>query len=601
MPVKRNTSLAIRFIPGIAFVLAVIAFCHNLQAFFPNSHQRVGDDYGAYIPWMVSAQFWQRTNGFFSIPEFVPSFCAGVPLAFNPQSVFFSVPQLLLRVFRPVDDLFVSGVAFGLAGSAGTYFLLLRAFRLSHPACVVGATLFLLNGFYGARMMAGHLTFHGFALVPAIALCLIPTPLAQVGWRQLAERSVTAGLLMAYIFYSGGVYVLITVPLMLILLVLLHASIWGWHRAEVPVALLAVMITAGISAYRLLPAMFYLAHVPREGALIMVMSLSHVAAALFAGMFVPDLFRIVKLWDVNVGLHELDYSVGVAPLLLLGAGMVAAVRRRSLGHSFAATRTRLIGFALLVLLLPVPALICFDGFGMRWLLTQLPVIRSTSITMRFFSVYIPFVCVVSAILVDFVARSPQGRAFCCAGAVAITLGQFLITDRSYYDRQTYDPAPMEAALHRVRVTGSVPTIDRITAPAAGEKNFNWNEDFLSGGSELPCYEPMFGYYGEHFPRGHVHLGPALAQSSGLLNLKNPVCYVFSEANGCSPGDEFTVAQRRAAEEFASYRTFPYRWPIWEYLAAWVSVGTMIVCCGVIAQAVFGPVVRRLRRPGAHQV
>ncbi len=116
--------------------------------------------------WAISGR---QTNGWLIRPDFTPAFCGGVPFLANPQSVFFSVPQLLLLVFEPATAMFVTLVLFASLGAGGCYVLLRRHFGASPPAATLGAILFLLNGFMFYRMVIGHLTYHAFGVVPLLA------------------------------------------------------------------------------------------------------------------------------------------------------------------------------------------------------------------------------------------------------------------------------------------------------------------------------------------------------------------------------------------------------------------------------------------------
>jgi hypothetical protein len=67
-------------------------------------------------------------------------------------------------------------------------------------------------------------------------------------------------------------------------------------------------------------------------------------------------------------------------------------------------------------------------------------------------------------------------------------------------------------------------------------------------------------------------------NKGRFNLKNPACYVYPAANGCAPGDHFTVQQRPAAEAFITYQPFPFRLPVWQYAA---NLLNLIAVAGVL--------------------
>ncbi len=69
----------------------------------------------------------------------------------------------------------------------------------------------------------------------------------------------------------------------------------------------------------------------------------------------------------------------------------------------------------------------------------------------------------------------------------------------------------------------------------------------------------------------------LAEHEGKLNLKNPACYVFPEANGCRPGDVFRADQLEQATAFAAYRPFDFVQPAGQQRAGWASLLTALGC------------------------
>jgi hypothetical protein len=73
----------------------------------------------------------------------------------------------------------------------------------------------------------------------------------------------------------------------------------------------------------------------------------------------------------------------------------------------------------------------------------------------------------------------------------------------------------------------------------------------------------------------LHPGPALEEKNGILNIKNPACYVWPQANNCEPGDHFTKEQKEAAAAFANYRPFPFLIPTAQKVANWFNVLSLI--------------------------
>jgi hypothetical protein len=104
---------------------------------------------------------------------------------------------------------------------------------------------------------------------------------------------------------------------------------------------------------------------------------------------------------------------------------------------------------------------------------------------------------------------------------------------------------------------------------------NRNDSMIDGASQLSCYQPMFGYRLERMPVGVLRPGPALAEAAdGVLNVKNPACYVFPLENRCVPGDHFATAQRAEAERFLQYEPFEFVSGALQSVADAVTLGTL---------------------------
>jgi hypothetical protein len=120
-----------------------------------------------------------------------------------------------------------------------------------------------------------------------------------------------------------------------------------------------------------------------------------------------------------------------------------------------------------------------------------------------------------------------------------------------------------------------------------------------GASPLECYEALFGYRLEHFPKGALTSGSALARVGDRLNIKDPACYVFPTANHCRPGDHFTAERREQAAAFLHYRPYPFRQPLAQRITDTVNLFAVFGLAGFFVAYLV--VVARLRRaPGSRQ-
>ena len=133
---------------GLSGVI-LVGFYHLIFApFYPNLQGKLGHDYALFLPKLLDGYFWYRANGLFAVPWFTPAFCGGIPLFPDPQSVYYSLPQWLSFVTDPLTSVYLTLLLFAALGFVGFYFLLRWVFRTTPWTALLGAGLFLFNGFY---------------------------------------------------------------------------------------------------------------------------------------------------------------------------------------------------------------------------------------------------------------------------------------------------------------------------------------------------------------------------------------------------------------------------------------------------------------------
>ena len=99
----QNKMTTINFFENKKFAFALSIFViliHQLifQKIIPNAQGFLGHDYDYVIPYFIFGKFWY-INNYFSIPWFTPSFCCGLPFYSDPQSMFYSLPQIIFLIF----------------------------------------------------------------------------------------------------------------------------------------------------------------------------------------------------------------------------------------------------------------------------------------------------------------------------------------------------------------------------------------------------------------------------------------------------------------------------------------------------------------------
>lgn len=569
--------------------------------FLPNKQGLLGIDYGYKLPLLLDGYYWILQNGIFSLPCFTPSFCGGIPRMANPQSVYVSTLQLFTFFTDPLRSVQLTFLLFAALGFWGCYLLLRRRFATGVWTAILGATLFLFNGFYTYRFIIGHAEFHPFMLLPLLAFFLLAAKTGpdRLGRWQEAGGIVASALLISYMLWAGMLQLLLPSLLAVLAVGLVHNLPGQWGGSP-QVGLfrfcrrlaLAVSLGLCLSAAKLAATFTFLHYFPRE-----IYPLPGVAgfAKLF-GLLGEVLFwggsRVVSAailtnfqWDLER--HEFEYGLSLVPLLIMGGHFLVSLVQSVASAKKACPRTRptareasVIG--LLLCLLALPVLLNYYSPAWNHFLKSLPIIRKLSNILRWFTIYIPFLVVVTALIVKRLEGARTLYPVLVTGSLALIIGQNLFIEKDFYQAQPYDPSAIVEAYAAAKGAGVPPVIAEMVATqdAQGEAimAMNGNDALVAGGSQLMCYEPMFGYNLEAMPFKTIHPGPALADDGSTFNIKNPACYLYPEENNCQPGDQFLLSQRQEVEDFIHFRPFAYKISLIQKVANAVnSLALSLVC------------------------
>jgi hypothetical protein len=586
----------------VLLLVMLLVFAALFLPLLPNWNGAVGLDYSYYFPSLLAGYYWRLENGVFSIPWFSPSQCGGIPYFADPSAAYFSVPQFLVFLISPLAAVRATFLVFAATGFVGMYLLTRVAFRSSVPAGALAACLFMFNGFYVYRMLIGHLTFHAFALVPIVAVVLLPAPGGDlIPWQGKVLRIGVAALSLAYMFHSGMVEGLPPALLALAIILLLHAYLFGWRRFPFAALTVAGLFSLLISAGKLAASFAFFTHFPRNGYKLPGIPGVWLDFALaFRTVFfaVPDdVQHALTNVQVIVGRHEWEYGVSPAPLVFMAAASVAALWRRSHNPALPlSSPQRLCALLAAIVLMLVPLALNYYQPGWNAFLKSVPFIGSNSNLIRWFCAYIPVAILGGALALDRIPipgiPGECGRASLATVGVLVMLASNMLTDRGYYGPEEgfgyYSVSNIQNAYEAAATTKAPRAIIGITdiRDPGGIIEFGaGRSDALAFGmSQGFCYQPIFGYQLEYFPFKRLHPGLALEPFQGFLNVKNPACFIFPRENDCEPGDHFRVSEIDSAIAFLHYKPFEFRKPLYADLANWISLITLLVVLSGMAGA-----------------
>ena len=543
----------------------------------------MGHDYSFYLPSLLDGYSWYQTNGLWKIPWFTPSFCGGSLNYININNGYYTIPQFITFFTDPLTAVRLTFLLFAVLGLSGFYLLLRRAFFVSQTVAFLGAGLFLFNGFYAHRILIGHLLVHSFMVLPLVAFVLL-YPLSEEKraryWQFIFDIAV-GGLLFAYMVQSGFSSFMIPGIISIVVAGLIHGLLFGkqWHFwlrwagsgfvgillcSSKLVAIFSLMESFPRSGYKLPGARSFF-----EAAWLMLKSL------FLSPAFDPG--RIEKLTNVQWHLdrHEWEYSVTFIPLIIIlygGWKILQQIEKKDLWLKL--SRIRWLSVAAITALLILPVALNTFSPGWNTFLKQLPLLKNSSSLIRWFIIYIPIIILAATLILEKTAVSSKYKLGIVVISMAAVIALNVLTERDFYHSQNYDPREIIKTYNLVKEGLWMPEIKNIGVylNKNGQTTMPLfrNNMLIHGASQLLCYEPLFGYRLEDFPIKTLHPGPALEENKGVLNIKNPSCYVWPQANNCEPGDHFTVEQKEAARAFLNYRPFPFQMPTLQRIANWIN-------------------------------
>ena len=591
-----ETLIAAGLMLALLAVMATIWF-----PLLPNELGRATADYGFWLPNLLAGYFWYLQNGILSLPWFSPAECAGIPFQADPQIGYLSLPQFLSFVTDPLSAARAAWIIYGAAGFWGAWRLARRDFALSLPAALLAAALFLLNGFFSTRMAVGHLTFAPFMLLPAFCATLLQPPSSPPApGAAFILRACLCGLLLAITIQAGMAVVLPQFYLAVLATLLLHATRFAWQPKSALILAAGTAIGLALCAGKLAAGAALLANFPRE--LYPLPGLPGPFAVIYVALrslFWP-VSNELRDWIVNSRLiqeqHEFAYGVGLAPPLLLLAACAMAWRRQGWRGLMPARSAPAAALAI-VLLMPLALNLYAPGWNA--LLKSLPILGASSNLLRWFMVFVLPAILGAAMAADAIAQASTARAWAILGAsIALTIAGLALMDKSAMGSNgqgIYDPDDIVQAWQRAHDTGAPPPVTQIVELFGPGHQILMSPErqngLAHGYSTASCYDPLLGYRLEKLPYGKLRLARAMSDMDGVLNIKNPACYVYPQANQCRPGDQFTVAQAGDAEKFLNYERFSYLQPLSATLADWLSLLTFLALPCVVGAAWW-----RQRRP-----
>lgn len=573
----------------LSAVLLFLSYFFIFLRFFPNRFGLLGHDYSLVFPALLDNYIWIHKNGLFAVPWFTPSFCGGFLNFAHPQGSGYTLPSLLTIFFDPFSVVVLTFVMFAVIGFFSMYLLLNSVFKFSESSSLFGSGLFLFNGFYSHRMLVGHFGFYPFMLIPLLLVFLLqPASKNNMRYMKNLFYILSAGLIFSFMVYSGYLSLMLPTILALVLMGTIYCMLYKtpllsfWFRlgSSGGVGLI-------LSSSKLVTISYIMKNFTRSSYKLPGFDgILNSAITAFKSIFISPAFEPARI-DSFVNLqwyqdrHEWEYSLTIVPLLLIIFGIIKIIIPRIKKHDYNLffIRKNLVPLIILVLVLSIPVFI--NTYTPQWniFLKKIPIIKSASSLIRWYLLYIPFVVLLSSLILEKYLKVKSRWIVVIAGLFLVVFINWR-TDDKFYNTQFYNPNEIQEAYYKVKTGKWNPEVKNIAVyyddKGKAIRPKECNDMLIHDASQILCYEPLLGYNLGSYKLKSLHVGPITDESDGFLNIKNPACYVWSDANKCEPGDHFLVKDKQQALAFAEYRPFKFKMPVFQKIANFINIAAFLM-------------------------
>ena len=576
------------------FLLLFIFITHQyiFQSFFPNSKGLLGHDYEYFIPSFIFGKIW-FLNNFLSVPWFTPSICCGIPFYADPQSMYYSIPQIIFLIFNPILSvklifLFLSALSY-----IGMFLLVNKNLKFDIYTSLLCASLFLFNGFFVYRAISGHVAYLSYIFIPIYCFFLIQSYENQLKNKSSFVYLILSSIIFANFFHSGSGPIILII-LISILSVLSFYSLFIQSLKIFARFVLSVFLGILISLSKITAVLFFLSNFPRNYPTTEFHSFFSFVKTFFLSFFVqPDqeYFNDNLTSMFPFGLHEIEFGVSLVPLILIFFIFFLNKKKFKLNYQ------SIYFFSLIIIIFLIPVLLNVNFLNQFQLIQKIPILNSTWVQSRWMAVYILPIIIVSGLIVQNLYFNTTQKKYLTIFFISILLVQNFMRDNNWhfnearhYNVEKANNFSMSISKNKkFEIFGPAILMNQNNTPKiVNNKN---DMSFYNGFSPLTCYQPIFGYGLEKLNARKIIFGSkeVFSDNSYLLysnkfdNKDNhfaffkPSCFLFPKANNCLPGDLFKVSEKEKLIKFTTYKKFDFKQNKLQIISNYISILTFISC------------------------
>ena len=574
------------------FVTVLIIHQFIFQQFFPHSNNLLGHDYEQFIPNLIYGKIW-FFNNFLSVPWFTPSFCCGIPFYADPQSMYYSIPQIVFLIFDPILSVKIIFLLLSTLSYIGMFLLANKNLRFDNYTSLLCASLFLFNGFFVYRAISGHVAYLTYIFIPLYCFFLIQSYENQSKNKSSFVYLILSSIIFANFFYSGSGPIILII-LISILSVLSFYSLFIQSLKIFAEFVLSAFLGILISLSKITAVLFFLSNFPRNYPATEFHSFFSFVKTFFFSFFIKpnqEYFNDNLTSMFPFGLHEIEFGVSIVPLILIF--FIFFLNKKNFKLNYQSVYL----FLLLITIFLIPVLLNINFLNQFQLIQKIPILNSTWVQPRWMTIYILPIIIISGLIVQNLNFNITHKKYITIFFISILLVQNFMRDNSWHFNEARHYNVEKAnnfSMHisknkKFEVFGPAILMNQYNTPQiVNNKNDMF---FYDGFSPLACYQPIFGYGLEKLNASKIIFNSkkVFSDNSYLLysnkfDIKNddfmffnPSCFLFPEENNCSPGDLFKISEKEKLIKFTTFNKFDFKKNRLQIISNYISILTFIGC------------------------
>ena len=567
------------------FFIILIVHQYIFQQFFPNSEGLIGHDWEIFLPYFMFGKIWFHNN-LLSVPWFSPSFCCGNPFFADPQTMYYSIQQVIYLIFDPLLSTKIFFFILSVFGYLGTFLLIKKNFKFNNYVSLLCAGLFLFNGFFVYRAIAGHVAYLSYVFIPFYCYFLIASLEKKSNYIYL----VLSALVFANFFHSGSGPIVLIIFTSILFVILLYSHLENDFRIFFKLFQSSILGTL-ISSSKITASLFFLSNFPRHYPATEFNSLMSFLKVFFLSFFVKpnqNNFNESITSMFPFGIHEMEYSLSIIPVILIF--FIFFINKKVFILNFYNIRFIL----LLFIIFFIPILLNVNFLNQFQIISKIPILNSTWVQFRWMAVYILPIIIISGLVIQNLNTDFKKKKYLVISLVSLLLVQNLIKDNSWhFNDQRYNiHNAMNFSIKLKQgidpeIKGSAVVLDKTGSPKRTDSK---NDMFFFSYSSLLCNQAIFGYGLEKLNAKKItfnskqllqndsimYFSNKIDEKDGHLMLFNPSCFLFPEENNCLPGDTFKVSEKDKLLKFANYKKFKFNQNKIQIFSNYISFFTFLL-------------------------